>query len=232
MRYIFFSLSTFLFGCLFPSVFNFNVTQYTTGELVQNVLSFYWYTKKSSKLKSGADYLDFGNNTWYKTDYLWTDGVLRELIRKGEKLKATQELVPYYIHLRFNQKGSAVYQHYRLDQKIFPLTQKELFSYQKKANAMLNKVERKAKEGLQLIQGFWDGAVFHTCSGKQYNKIEFAGLENFSFGTASENIYAVFLGKVIYNRMIIKDLLMLIDKEQQPEKICIKRPAYISLIDD
>ncbi|MCV5838969.1 DUF1481 domain-containing protein, partial [Escherichia coli] len=70
-----------------------------------------------------------GDHGWYKSDYRWDEGELRELIRKGEQIDAKQKLVPFQIHIRFNKDGEAIYQQYRVNRKVLPLQREQLDRY-------------------------------------------------------------------------------------------------------
>lgn len=93
---------------------------FTGGQSVGNSTSFYWYTEQLSLPYSAADFVTSGEYGWYKSDYRWREGVVREIIREGEQRESSKGLVSYKVHLRFNNSGEAVYQQYRLDGKSAP----------------------------------------------------------------------------------------------------------------
>ncbi|MFA0372778.1 DUF1481 domain-containing protein, partial [Vibrio sp. 10N.222.54.F6] len=81
---------------------------------------------KLTQPHTSADYVTMGDYGWYKTDYAWSEYVLREFVREGELRDDSLSLVPYRVHVRFNQSGEAVYQQYRLDGKVLPLQSVQL----------------------------------------------------------------------------------------------------------
>ncbi|MCZ8487673.1 DUF1481 domain-containing protein [Vibrio lentus] len=48
-----------------------------------DALDFFWVCKLTQP-RTSADYVTMGDYGWYKTDYAWSGGVLREFIREGE----------------------------------------------------------------------------------------------------------------------------------------------------
>ncbi|KEY91323.1 ATP synthase subunit a [Candidatus Photodesmus blepharus] len=224
-NFILFGLILFLLlGCHSPvqTLVLEQISHYSSGESMGRLTGFYWYTEKSFEADSGGDYVSIPNYGWYKTDYRWVGGVLRELVRRGEQLKL-KGLIPYHVHVRFDGNSEPVYQQYRLAGKIFPLNKGELLLYQQKAAYIVDKT--KESEGLELIQGFWDGSVLRTCSGQVYDKINFKQtLPDFVFKDLSFiNSYIAFLGKATSKQVFIKELLLLEGKDH----VCVERPIYL-----
>ncbi len=188
--------------------------------------SLYWYTEKLASPMSAADYVTAGDYGWYKTDYRWSEGELRELIREGEKLKGEFGLVDYRVHVRFNKGGEAVYQQYRVDGKVLPVKADELERYKNDAYTVARLTKQQDKKGRELIQGYWNGATFETCSGQDYSRLEFnQTLPSFVVSRlAGVDNYVAFLGSTRTHRVIVEDLLMLADEDHA----CIERPNLLS----
>lgn len=220
-------LTSFLFGCstTSPRPNSDQFLEYTGGQTMGDTTSFYWYTEKLSQPSTAADYVSAGDYGWYKSDYRWDDNQLREFIREGEQLEVSNGLVPYRIHVRFNKEGGAVYQQYRLDGKILPLQREQLQRYQQESLSIANTSKQQDREGVELIQGYWDGRVFETCSGREFDKFEFnQTLPSFVINRlASIDSYVAFLGKQSNRKLEVKELLMLADDDQD----CIERTSLL-----
>lgn len=223
-------LSTFLIGCSSTSPRK-NLEQFEThtgGQVMGDATSFYWVTNKLTQPHTSADYVTVGDYGWYQTDYAWSEGVLREFIREGEQRNSSNELVPYRVHVRFNKSGEAVYQQYRLNNKILPIQAKQLENYQKEAKSVLDTTMKQYDEGFRLIQGYWNGSSFETCSGGEFDSFEFnQTLPSFVIDRlASVESYAAFLGSDSLGKMSVEELLMLADDSHD----CVTRPDRKSVV--
>lgn len=219
-------IASLLIGCS-SSVSTPNLDQfsnYTGGQTMGDATSLYWYTERLTFPYTAADHVTAGDYGWYKTDYRWDEGELRELIREGEQLKSA-ELVPYRIHVRFNKNGDAVYQQYRLDGKVLPLKADKIAWLKQEALHIVEKTKQQSSNGTRLIQGYWDGSSFDTCSGKNYEQVEFnATLPSFVVNRlAAVDSYAAFIGSTRSNKVVVEELLMLSDDSYD----CIERPSLI-----
>ena len=197
----------------------------TGGQSVGETTSLYWYTEKLEQPYTSADYVMSGPYGWYQSDYRWQSKVLREMVREGEKPNKEQELVEYSIHLRFSQNGEAVYQQYRLDGKVLPLTPDQIAAYQHEAEAVIRIAEEQSKKGLRLFQGEWDGETFETCSGQEYSEFEFNQiLPTFVINRlATMDSYVALMGSIRGGKVSVSDLLTLKDDSFD----CIERPVLI-----
>ncbi|MCW8333820.1 DUF1481 domain-containing protein [Vibrio sp. SCSIO 43135] len=221
-------ITSLLLGCssTVPSPNLDQFSHYTGGQSMGDATSFYWYTERLTQPSSAADYVSSGDYGWYKTDYRWDDGTVREMIREGEQLKQNTKLVPYRVHVRFNKEGEAVYQQYRVDGKVLPLTQEQLLRYQQEADSIATVTKEQDSEGMELIQGYWDGSKFETCNGQVYDKIEFnQTLPSFVVNRlAAIDSYVAFLGKTRLSKVTVEELLMLADEDHE----CIAKPDMLS----
>ncbi|EPP25889.1 Peptidyl-prolyl cis-trans isomerase [Vibrio fluvialis I21563] len=201
------------------------INDYTGGQSMGDATSFYWYTERQNQPSSAADYVSSERFGWYQSSYRWDEGQVREVVREGVQPK-NQTLVPYRVQLRFNKDGEAVYQQYRVDGKVLPLNQDQLSHYQQQASALAEMTKSQDSQGLELIQGVWDGEVFETCTGREYRRIEFnQTLPNFVVNRLSSlDSYVAFLGKIRNDKVYVEELLMLADDNHD----CISRPNLIS----
>lgn len=200
-------------------------SDYTGGQTIGDSTSLYWYTERTTFPYSAGDYVSAGDYGWYQTDYRWSEGELRELIRQGEQLKDKQGLVPYRIHVRFNKLGEAVYQQYRFDGKVLPLKSEKLDWLKQEARNIPSLTKSQTSRGQRLIQGYWDGSTFDTCSGDSYERVEFnETLPSFVVNRLSTiDSYVAFIGSTRSDKVTVNELLMLADDSQD----CIERPSLI-----
>ncbi|WP_394249110.1 DUF1481 domain-containing protein [Vibrio profundi] len=220
-------LSSLILGCSSSSPRP-NLDQFSDssgGQVMGDATSFYWVTKKLTQPYTASDYVSVGDYGWYKSDYRWQEDTLREFIRQGEQRDSSNKLVPYRIHVRFNKVNEAVYQQYRIDGRVLPIQSEQLQRYQKEAKSVLERTQKQKGEGLELIQGYWDGSTFETCSGKEYDKFEFnQTLPSFVINRlATVDSYAAFLGKASLGELSVEELLMLAEDSHD----CIERPVFI-----
>ncbi|WNJ96458.1 DUF1481 domain-containing protein [Vibrio ruber] len=205
-----------------------SLENYSGGERMGDATSLYWYTEESNHPYAADDYIQSRHDGWYQTSYRWENSVLKELIREGEQISVTagkQELVPFRVHVRFDKNGDAVYQQYRVNHKVFPLTAEALGHYKSQAEAIVDTVKKQDKQDQTLIQGVWDGETFETCSGQEYEKVEFnKTLPGFVIQRLSSlDNYMAFLGNIRNGRVYIQELLMLADDGHE----CITRPNLL-----
>ena len=200
---------------------------YTGGQVMGDATSFYWVTNKLTQPHRSADYVTVGDYAWYKTDYAWSDGILREFIREGEQRDSNGKLVPYRVHVRFNASGDAVYQQHRIDGKILPIQAEQLERYKKEATSVLTATDKQNGEGLELLQGYWNGRSFESCDGDEFTEFEFnQTLPSFVINRlATVDSYAAVLGDVSLGKgsVSVEELLMLAEDSHD----CITRPVLL-----
>jgi len=228
MNKILVSLVTFslIAGCSSSvSIPNIDLSQYSGGQRMGDATSYYWYTESVNDSKTASDYVVSDTYGWYRTSYRWDEGTVREVVREGEQLK-DNALVPYTVHMRFNKDGEAVYQQYRVNKKILPLNDGQLERYVLEADAIKTMTKDQDKQGLELIQGVWDGETFENCvTGREYSNVEFNhSLPSFVMSRLSTlDSYVGFLGKIRNNKVYIEELLILADDSHD----CVERPELI-----
>ncbi len=216
-----------LTGCSSSS--DFNVERYsdiTAGVLTDDVSSLLWLTQNQLGVPhSAADYVVSNKTGWYKTEYRWEDNTLRALVREGEKLNSDQKLVPFRVHVRFNQAGDAIYQQYRIDGRVLPLQNEAFSRYINQAKELVKKAQQQARSREQLIQGYWRGQYFETCAGRKYSSVQFTqALPNAVMQRlATMNSYAAFTGKLQRSKLEVDKLLIMDDESHQ----CITRPKLL-----
>jgi hypothetical protein len=222
-----FLLSTLVIGCSSTPTTQ-DPERFTTligGQSAGDATSFYWYTEQLDAPYSAADYVTSGDYGWYESDYVWRERAVRELVRNGLRRQESGEMAPFKIHLRFNKDGEAVYQQYRLDGKVLPLTTLQIDSLLNEAQSIQTVTQSQAKSGARLIQGYWDGELFTTCDGREFNNVEFnQSLPSFVVNRlASLDSYVAFVGSSLVNKLVVNNLLML----EEDSFDCIERPVLI-----
>lgn len=187
--------------------------------------SLYWFTERIATPVSAADYVVAGDYGWYKSNYRWEGGTVRELIREGKQLKNNTGLVDYSIHVRFNQDGEAVYQQYRLDGKVLPMNSEMLEQVKSEALNVAEQTKKQNKAGSKLIQGYWDGNDFETCSGQSFDALEFnQTLPDFVVSRLADiDSYVAFVGAREGDTLVVEQLLMLTNDDQS----CVARPQLL-----
>jgi hypothetical protein len=201
-------LSTLILGCASGDGIELQLRTYTGGSRMEDETRFFWYTENFSLPFHGSDYVISTHDGWYQTYYRWLDSRVSEIVREGDMV-VDSELVPFSLHLRFNSAGSAVYQQYRVDNKIRSLQNHTLQEYLTQAEAMAKTT--KHQQELALIQGYWNGKQFESCSGDDYPKLEFnKTLPNFVIDRlANVDNYLAFLGSIRFGEVYIEELLVL-----------------------
>ncbi|WP_300176229.1 DUF1481 domain-containing protein [uncultured Aliivibrio sp.] len=223
-------LSVFLLGCSSnPSgEQRIKSVTFTGGQIQGDTTSYYWYTRRLQQPINASDYISMGDYGWYKTTYRWEKNVLVEAVREGEMLDSSDELIPYMMHVRYNGNGEAVYQRYRKDGRIFPLMPNQFAQFQDQSKYLIAKVEGLYKENVSLYQGEWNGEIFYSCDGKQYDQLEFNQiLPNFVVARLSGlDSFILFLGEEVdRDKKVLKmsELLLLTDDSYK----CVERPNLI-----
>lgn len=197
----------------------------TGGQSAGDATSFYWYTERLDLPYSASDYVASGDYGWYQSDYRWRNSIIREIVREGVQRQASEEKLPYLIHLRFDNNGEAVYQQYRLDGKVLPLTSDQIQILLNEAESIQAVAKTQSRTGSELIQGYWDGKIFSRCDGNTFENVEFnQTLPTFVINRlASLDSYAAFVGVTPINKIVVNNLLMLEDESFD----CIERPILI-----
>jgi hypothetical protein len=200
-------------------------THFTGGKTEGDASSLYWMTERLTRVSTAADYVTSGDYGWYQSDYRWDAGELRELTRKGDQIDAKLGMVPFQIHIRFNKDGEAVYQQYRVNNKVLPLQRDQLARFKSEANDVVASVKERSRKGQSLIQGYWDGESLEVCDGKEFTTLEFnQTLPKFVIDRlASVDSYIAFIGKESRNKVTVDELLLLKDDEFD----CVQRPKLI-----
>ncbi|SEG50558.1 DUF1481 domain-containing protein [Vibrio hangzhouensis] len=207
-----------------PSLNQFS--EYTGGQTLGDATSLYWYTERLTQPYSAADYVNMNDYGWYQSNYRWTGDTLREFVREGEQNDLESGSVKYRIHVRFNKDGEAIYQQYRRNGKVLPIRRAQLENYQREAGLLAERVKEQDNDGLELIQGHWDGETLETCNGIEFSKIKFEqSLPDFVVQRLAEvESYVAFLGSTRLTGARVEQLLMLADGSSD----CIKRPQLIT----
>ncbi|MGO1296679.1 MAG: DUF1481 domain-containing protein [Vibrio sp.] len=189
---------------------------HTGGERVGHETHLFWVTQSNKVVNHAADYVTAENGEHYQTSYQWTDDVVREVSRQGEYIQQG-EVVPFETLLRFDTHGDAIYQRYRVDGKVFPLSQKQIEQYRQQARHVLKVTTNDHKQGLGLVQGYWNGQSFASCDGHTYPTLTYnhtvpaAVIERL----ASTDSYIAFVGKQSQDAVRMDTMLMFEDNNHE-----------------
>ncbi|AUI87230.1 peptidylprolyl isomerase [Vibrio azureus] len=204
-------------------------SHFSAGEVIEDGVQFYWLTEWLSRTSSAADYVMMGDKGAYQSDYRWSEGELRELMRTGTHLSAAHGLVPFQIHIRFNKKGEAIYQRYRVNGRILPLQQNQLDNYKMEAKSVVASVRKLSSRGESLIQGHWsDSSGFRSChDGRKYSVSSLGQMSTMLANgnpPYSDKYYIAFTGQE--SRYTVQANQLLMTKPNSFE--CVKRPTLLA----
>ncbi|MBD1575823.1 DUF1481 domain-containing protein [Vibrio sp. S11_S32] len=198
---------------------------WSAGEVNGTTKSYYWLTRSATEPQSASDYIELTNDAWYKSSYKWQDGTISEIVREGQATQDDHTLQRYLVHIRFSEKGEAIYQRYRVGDQVLPLNQKSIDAYVNDAKHVASQVEELHSDDQQLIQGVWNGQTFESCDGRQYTNVDFQhsdlplAVKDRMNGMSS---YAAFIGEsnVKHSSITVNKLISLADDDHA----CIQRP--------
>ncbi|PXA68974.1 DUF1481 domain-containing protein [Vibrio sp. 11986-1-5] len=199
------------------------LNEYVGGQTMGDATHFYWYTEYQNRPSHGADQVLMGDYGWYQTNYRWESGSVREAVREGMQLRNAQ-LVPYRVHVRFNQQGEAVYQQFRVDGKVLPLNLEQRSEYLQQAQQLVEMSKQQARQGWSLYQGVWDGERLTSCSGRRFSQVLWPL-------TTPEHVmerlktphYVALLGRVSSAQLQVDSVLSV----AEPDRACMTQPALI-----
>ncbi|NAW69716.1 DUF1481 domain-containing protein [Vibrio sp. V27_P1S3P104] len=196
---------------------------YSGGQTLGDATRLYWYTEYQNRPVKASDYVLLGDYGHYQTSYRWEDGQVREVVREGMQLK-DNALVPYRVHLRFNQQGEAIYQQFRLEGKVLPLNQQQWREYQQQAQGLSELSKAQASQHITLFQGVWRDQTLTSCSAQSFSQVTFeASVPEWIQSRLNDEHFLVLLGKKTRNQLQVQDVLMMTDSQHG----CIEQPELI-----
>ncbi|MCM0151286.1 DUF1481 domain-containing protein [Photobacterium galatheae] len=142
----------------------------TGGQLAGDASSLYWTGIRQSRPEFLSERVWMGDYGEYQTEYRWREGQLRELKRTGTALK-DDALRPFELHVRYDQHGEAVFQRYKLGESVFPLSDTQLNQLSQQAEQAVAVVKAQSRDGLELVQGVWDGQRLIRCDDHSEYKV-------------------------------------------------------------
>ncbi|MGF1683574.1 DUF1481 domain-containing protein [Photobacterium minamisatsumaniensis] len=202
------------------------ILTHTGGQSLGDTTSLYWFTSQQNRPVKLAERVMAGDYGHYQSDYRWRDGKLREIKREGEMLDE-QELKPFALHVRYDTRGSAVFQRYSVGNEVIPLTNAELDQLLDEARQGTNAVRQQRRDDQSLIQGYWRQGEFYRCGDDRKLDVTFSpALPDFSVEQLNEleqKGYMMVTGKVRRNSLTASRLLML--NNTQPA--CLGAPSLL-----
>ncbi len=202
---------------------NSQLKEYSGGQVVGDVTSFYWYTERVLAPVSASDHVTSGDFGWYQTEYKWSNNQLQNVKRQGEQLDMKDQLQSFELEVRFSGT-EAVYQRHKQGNKILPIPQSFIDQLQHDANATRTNSKEGIKVNNELIQGYWDGQRFTTCNDNRFDNLAFnQTLPTFVIKRLADvDSYMAFVGKLKPNAVEVDELLLI---ESDSFK-CIDRPSF------
>lgn len=193
------------------------------GRTMGDTTHFYWYTEYQNRPDHAAEQVLMGDYGWYQTNYRWESGSVREVVREGMQLRGAQ-LVPYRVHVRFNQQGEAVYQQFRVDGKVLPLNLAQRSEYLQQAQQLIAMSKQQARQGWSLFQGVWDGQSLTRCTGGRFSQVIWPSTTpDYMIERLKTPHYVALLGRVSGAQLQVDSVLLV----AEPERGCLTQPALI-----
>lgn len=202
------------------------VKEFAGGDADGGKTALFWLTERSDTPLSSSDDVKFTDNSWYKSHYVWSGKNLRELTRVGERPINSGKLVPYQVTLRFSSVGEAVYQRQDINGKVMPMRSEQIHEMKTQADELITTSKSQQKQGLQLIQGYWNYGAFTTCAGEEYTNIEFTPSlpEAVVNSLNNEQHFAAFIGEYRVRKIVVDELVLL----KEGDFNCVERPQVQS----
>lgn len=159
-------------GCSSFSDQTIPVETFITGQTAGDATSIYWLEQKQAfpiSLKSRVYVGDYGH---YDSESTWRAGVLRELRQQGEQF-VDDEIQPFSLVLRFDDNGEAVYQRYRVGERVVPLSPSQIKTHQRSIEQSLGVVKALKAERARLIQGKMHNGELVACGSTRARNVAF-----------------------------------------------------------
>ncbi|MDO6707858.1 DUF1481 domain-containing protein [Photobacterium sp. 1_MG-2023] len=187
----------------------------TGGQVAGDAASLYWASFRQSKPESLSERVWVGEYGEYQTDYRWREGRLRELKRTGTALK-DNTVQPFELHVRYDQHGEAVFQRYKVGDAVYPLSDIQLNQLSQQAEQVMDVVKSQSRDGLELVQGIWDGQRLIRCDSQKALAVE-------SLQTALSG-YVALVGKPQGPGKLTAETVLL---NRTATQSCIERPVLL-----
>ena len=228
-RLIPFLAVSLLAGCATPTVPENAITSILThsgGQSQGDATSLYWYSFQQNRPLKLAEVVTIGANGRYQSDYRWREGRLREIKRSGIR-QSGNALKPFTLHVRYDTRGSAVFQRYTVDGTVLPLTDPQLYRLTQQAENAVSMVKGQHKKDQSLIQGYWQGERFLRCGDAKPLEVTFqpalSEQHAYQLSQQPDGRFMVVTGKVRRNQLVASQLLILADEARD----CITPPNLL-----
>ncbi|WP_064601606.1 DUF1481 domain-containing protein [Photobacterium sp. J15] len=225
-RLIPFLLLSLLAGCESTTVPENTITpilSYTTGQTKGDTTAVYWYTFQQNRPVSLSEIVMKGDYGQYQSEYRWREGNLREIKREGTQF-IDMVVKPFSLHVRYDTKGSAVFQRYLVDGTVLPLSDTQLYQLTRQAKQATDVIKQQRRDGQSLVQGYWQGKQFLRCDDDKPLSVTFeTALPDYIEQQLSQDKFMAVTGKVRRSMLEANQLLMLADKSQQ----CLSAPVLL-----
>ncbi len=173
MRVLKFSFFSCFFLLVSACTSTSNVTPLThtaTAMKQKTTFRIFWLDERLNTPEKLVELTVMQNGMKYKTEYLWVNGVVREIHREGDVFiegKAQQQS----LIIRYDLKGQGVYQSNRISDNLLPLRNKDLIFYYQGAENTLQTAKKLIKQKEYFFQGHVKENEFKNCINETTEKL-------------------------------------------------------------
>ncbi|PSV24311.1 DUF1481 domain-containing protein [Photobacterium sp. GB-72] len=142
------------------------ITRVNVAEQKVDGTYIYWYLSRQNAPERLGERVYSTKQGDYQSDYQWQSGKLKTLLQQGERLIDGQQ-VPFELQLRFDSQGVAVYQRYKEDGHILPLTTNEITELKQHSEYLVHRIERLKRSKQYFEQGYRQQQQQISCQTQQ-----------------------------------------------------------------
>ncbi|EAR54482.1 hypothetical protein SKA34_16445 [Photobacterium sp. SKA34] len=142
------------------------ITKVNVAEQKSDGTHIYWYLSRQNAPERLGERVYSIKQGDYQSDYQWQSGKLKTLLQQGDRLIDGQQ-VPFELQLRFDSQGAAVYQRYKEDGHILPLTINEIAELKQHSEYLVHRVEQLKSTNQYFEQGYWRQHQLISCQTQQ-----------------------------------------------------------------
>lgn len=143
-----------------------------TGKVTGDYAALYWLDERQDYPQLLDELVVLGDYGSYRSKYIWRAGVLREVMREG-KVLIDNAATDISVHLRYDSNEEPVYQRYRENGELVPLSSAQLIQFASDAELSLASARQQYRQGIRLIQGHWQNGRLTECDSGKNKKLSF-----------------------------------------------------------
>ena len=138
------------------------LTHSTTAMKHKSSMRIFWLDERLNTPEKLVELTIMKNEIRYRTEYLWVNGIVREIQREGDVLIEGKSQ-PQSLIIRYDLKGQGVYQNNRISNDLLPLRNKDLTFYYQEAENALKIAKDLIKQKKYFFQGHVKEDEFKNC---------------------------------------------------------------------